>query len=153
MALLGYRTNIKLMNTKYLVILCLFLALTGACSKDQDNGEIVKLNAMGEAFMERVKERDNWQVEWEAIEKLGTPLPNESKYGKHYYLLPVFAGKDAYYGVYYPVEGDRDTCKLGDPLYVNKTCTKEELFSLSFGVGKKDWEETEPCTIIIESWK
>lgn len=114
------------MNTKYLVILCLFLAITGACSKDQDN---------------------------EAIEKLGTPLPNESKYGKNYYLLPVFAGKDAYYGVYYPVEGDRDTCKLGDPLYVNKTCTKEELFSLSFGVGKKDWEETEPRTIVIESWE
>lgn len=141
------------MNTKYLVILCLFLALTGACSKDQDNEEIGKLNATGEAFMERVKERDNWQVEWETIEKLGTPLPNESKYGKDYYLLPVLVGKDAYYGVYYPVEGDRDTCKLGDPLYVNKTCTKEELSSLSFGVRKKDWEETEPRTIVIESWE
>ena len=141
------------MNTKYLVILCQFLALTGACSKDQDNEKIGKLNATGEAFMERVKERDNWQAEWEAIKQLGIPLPNESRYGKDYYLLPVLAGTDAYYGVYYPVEGERDTCKLGNPLYENNTFTKEELFSLSFVMGEEDWEETEPRTLVIESWK
>lgn len=155
MALLEYGTNIKFMNTKYLVILCLFFAILspGACSEDRDSERMEELNATGEVFMERVKERNNWQAEWEAIEKLGTPLPNESKYGKDYYLLPVFAGKNAYYGIYYPVEGERDTCKLGEPFYWDKTYTKEELFSLSFDVGKKDWEETEPCTIVIESWE
>lgn len=140
------------MKQKYFFILCLLSVVLSlvACSKDRDEEKPEELNATGEVFMERVMERENWQEEWEAIEKLGTPLPNRSRTNEDYCILPVKVRKDTFYAIYYPLEKDSDTAKFGTPLYSGETCSEGELFEQKFETKKKDWEETEPRVSIIE---
>lgn len=142
------------MKQKYFFILCLLSVVLSfvACSKDRDEEKTEELNTTGAAFMERVMERENWQREWEVIEKLGTPLPNRSRMNKDYCILPVKVRKDTFYAIYYPLEKDKDndTHKFGTPMYSGETCSEGELFEQKFEVEKKDWEETEPRVSIIE---
>lgn len=71
------------------VLLCLCVLLFFSCLKESKKEEPEELDATGTAFMELVMERETWQSEWEIIEDLGIPQPNETRLQKGYYLLPV----------------------------------------------------------------
>ena len=132
------------MGRKYLVVLSLLVGMLAySCSKDHEEEE-EKLNQTGEAFMSLVMERENWEKEWQSIEKLGTPHPNKSRKEKEYYMLPVLAGKDRSYAIVYPIEETDNKNILGDPLRTHGTCTEKELYTIDFTLSVKDWEEEEP---------
>lgn len=134
------------------VLLCLCVLLFFSCSKESKKEEPEVLDATGTAFMELVMERETWQSEWEIIEDLGIPQPNETRLQKDYYLLPVKVKKDSYYAIFYPLENEEDetAIKLGNPKCTTETCTEKELYNQQFEVSKNDWEETEPRVFVIE---
>lgn len=116
-----------------------------SCSKTDEGEKEEELNPSGEVFMNLVMQREDWETEWEAVKRLGVPLPNRSRHEDKYYILPVQAGKDTYYIIFYPVEITEEAEKLGAPLYSGETCTGKELnSSIRFIVGEKDWEIEEP---------
>lgn len=135
------------------VFVCAILGLLFiSCSKESKEDEPEELDATGTAFMKLVMERETWQSEWEIIEDLGTPQPNETRLQKDYYLLPVRVKKDTYYAIFYPLEDGEDETiiKLGTPKCTTETCTEKELYNQKFEVSKKDWEPTEPRVFVIE---
>lgn len=133
------------MNWKYLLLVSLFVGIL-SCSKSDKKEKEEKLNQTGKAFMALVMERENWEKEWQIIKELGIPQPNKSRHIKEYYILPVYASKDNYYAIFYPIE---DINQLGNPLYTGETCTEKELSSLEFPISKKDWEKEEPQEITV----
>ena len=134
------------------VLLCLCVLLFFSCSKESKKEEPEELDATGTAFMELVMERETWQSEWEIIEDLGIPQPNETRLQKGYYLLPVKVKKDSYYAIFYPLETEEDetAIKLGNPKCTTETCTEKELYNQQFEISKNDWEETELRVFVIE---
>ena len=70
---------------------------------------VINLNRIGTKFMERVMTRGDWVNEWQEIEEVGTPMPNESimAFGggyKWHYLMPLQVNGEVNGLVVYPIE-------------------------------------------------
>lgn len=94
------------MKIKFLCIIIIQL-LFFSCQKSVLN-EMETLNPAGERFMELISTYENWQTDWENMNKIGTPLPNEASVRflapqNSYYIMPIVNGKEIISVALYPL--------------------------------------------------
>ena len=107
------------------------------------------LNEKGKAFIRTLQLEATWQKDWNLIQQMGTPVPNEvmSVYSFDYgmfLVLPVVNNKEITHVVFYPLSQEKNAIgKIKEPVIIRKGQKKCPEFVKSFFATKFDlaWED------------
>ena len=84
------------------------------------------LNEKGKAFIRTLQLEATWQKDWNLIQQMGTPVPNEvmSVYSFDYgmfLVLPVVNNKEITHVVFYPLSQEKNAIgKIKEPVIIRK---------------------------------